>query len=117
MSIHKLAAICAATLLLSVSPGAAQQVTTVTGTQTTGSGSNAKLNCAEVRLPRQGTITEASTRNTSGFWINRGPVLQGNFPQAAQAVGYTLRANDPHYICPNPASGGGTSSVTVTIRY
>jgi hypothetical protein len=117
MTIRKIAIACAATMMVATTPLLAQQTTTVTGTQTTGSGSNARLNCAEVRLPRQGTIVSASTRNTGGFWINRGPVLQANFAQAGQAVGYMLRANDPYYICPNPASGGGTSSVTVTIRF
>lgn len=107
----------ACALALLPAPVLAQQTTTVTGTQTTAYGQNARLECAEVRLPRQGSITAATTRGTNGFWINRGSVRDAYFPSAGQAVGHVLRANDTYYICPDAASGSGTSSVQVTIRY
>ncbi len=90
---------------------------TISGQQTRGRGSNAKLYSKPVKLSKNSKIVAVSGNN-QGFWItsSRGVIVAKYWTQNdKRAIGVTLKKGT-YYIYPNLKRGQNKANVTIRLQ-
>ncbi|MDO9510603.1 MAG: hypothetical protein Q7J34_02485 [Bacteroidales bacterium] len=94
--------------------GLQAQTVKISGEQTRGHGSNAKLSSVAVTINKTMSIDKVEG-NCAGFWIQQGSVITHKFYDVTSPIGTTLKAGT-YTIYPNIKDKQNSANVTITLK-
>lgn len=94
--------------------GLQAQTVKISGEQSRGNGSNAKLTSVAVTINKTMKIDKIEG-NCAGFWIQQGSVITHKFYDNTSPVGTTLKAGT-YTIYPNLKDKQNKADVTITLK-